>query len=99
MDNWTGTAGDDIVQAQNATLNTFDYIDGGAGQDTMVFVATNDVNVPVGATVKNIETINVLKSLSVILCVRHIIGVKNHGYANEEEAYCCRSGSCPWAVA
>src|SRR5690554_2989455 len=48
-----------------------------------------------GGTIKKIAK----KSLSVILWVRHIIGVKNHGYANEEEAYRCRSGGRSWAVA
>lgn len=38
-------------------------------------------------------------SLSVISWARHIMRVKSHGYANEEETYYCRTGGYPRATA
>ncbi|WEJ33840.1 DUF4214 domain-containing protein [Devosia sp. SD17-2] len=67
-DTFVGTAGNDTFQAKaggdlaDRTLNQFDSVDGGAGVDTMNIIArgTADVAVPTGATVKNVEIINVL---------------------------------------
>ncbi|CAB3646633.1 hypothetical protein LMG5911_02121 [Achromobacter spanius] len=37
--------------------------------------------------------------LSVILCARHIMRTKDHGYADEEETHSSCSGGGPWAAA
>lgn len=37
--------------------------------------------------------------LSLILCARHIMKTKSHGYADEEEMHSSRTGSGPQAVA
>lgn len=70
VDSFVGTAGNDtfnatmggVLDANAATLNSFDSIDGGAGTDTLNLVALNGVHVavPTGASVKNIEIINIL---------------------------------------
>ena len=36
--------------------------------------------------------------LSVILCAGHIMRIKDHGYADEEETYSRRSGGGPWPL-
>lgn len=53
---------DGFLGANAATLNSFDSIDGGAGTDTLNLIALNGVHVavPTGASVKNIEIINIL---------------------------------------
>ena len=68
VDNFVGTDGDDEFNAitgglpESRTLNSFDKVDGGAGADTMNIISRGfaDVAVPTGASVTNVETINVL---------------------------------------
>lgn len=59
-----GKAGDDIFNASeiagNKTWTVGDAIDGGAGNDTFNVTQTAAITIPVGATVKNIETMKAL---------------------------------------
>lgn len=69
MDTFTGTSGNDTINAQavdatgaaKTTLSGFDAIDGGAGTDTLNIYTTNAENAvfPTAATVKNVEIVNV----------------------------------------
>lgn len=62
-DNFTGTAGNDTFTAAQTTGPTWtvgDKLDGGAGNDTLNITQTAAITNPVGATVKNIETANLL---------------------------------------
>ena len=65
-DNLVGTADADTFQAVDdgaidATLTVFDKLDGGAGEDTLDMVVQGDLDVPGGVSIKNIETINLLR--------------------------------------
>lgn len=64
IDNWTGSALNDvanaILESGKSTLNSFDAIDGGGGENTLNIIAKENVEVPLGATVKNFQTVNVL---------------------------------------
>ncbi|MEI4264146.1 DUF4214 domain-containing protein [Roseovarius sp. D0-M9] len=60
---FVGTANNDIFNAAQTTAATWsvgDAIDGGAGNDTFNVTQTAAVTNPTGATVKNIETMNVV---------------------------------------
>ena len=66
-DNLVGTADADTFQAVDdgaidATLTVFDKLDGGAGEDTLDMVVQDDLDVPGGVSIKNIETINLLRT-------------------------------------
>jgi len=61
VDNLVGTAGNDVFSAAPGTFNTGDTIDGGAGNNSFTWVETGAITgTPVGATVKNIQTANVI---------------------------------------
>jgi S-layer protein len=59
-----GTTGNDMFYGTNATLNTFDSINGNAGMDTFFAVVANDAGGVIGYTlptnlfVSNVETLN-----------------------------------------
>jgi len=64
-----GTAGNDkfnvIIDGDDTTLNTFDSVDGGAGQDTMNILVDGEVTVAAGASVQNVEIINMVRTNAV----------------------------------
>ncbi|WP_374607449.1 beta strand repeat-containing protein [Diaphorobacter nitroreducens] len=68
-DNFTGTAGNDtFTAAQVATGDTWtvgDVLDGGAGNDTLNVTETTLIATPTAATVKNIETANLISGATV----------------------------------
>lgn len=70
-DNFTGTAGNDtFTAAQVAAGDTWtvgDKLDGGAGNDTLNVTTGNAIALPTGATVTNIETVNLLSGATVEL--------------------------------
>lgn len=69
-DTFNGTAGNDTFTAAQTTANTWtvgDAIDGGAGNDTFNVTQTGAIALPTGATVKNIETVNLLSGANVNL--------------------------------
>lgn len=73
VDAFIGTTGNDIINALSvdsktglpaSTLNPFDSIEGGAGNDTLNIYTTDAGNskFPDNATVKNVETINIFNA-------------------------------------
>ncbi len=73
-----GTSADDTFIAATTTGNTFtvgDSIDGGAGNDTLQITQTGAVTLPVGVTVKNIETVSILTDNTVNLDTTTFSGV------------------------
>jgi len=71
-DNFTGTANDDTfagsdVAAPGATptWSAGDKIDGGLGNDTFNVVQANPISVPTGATVTNVENVNLQSGSSI----------------------------------
>ena len=70
VDTLTGTAGNDTFNAVFTTAATWsvgDVLDGGAGNDVLNITQSGAVARPVGTTVSNIETINVVGDDSVTL--------------------------------
>ena len=63
VDQFTGTPGDDTFVATERTLNGADRLHGKEGMDTLELSsgsgANDDISIPVGATVKDIETLSV----------------------------------------
>ena len=63
VDQFTGTSGDDMFVATESTLNGADRLNGKEGMDTLELSsgsgANADISIPVGATVKGIETLSV----------------------------------------
>ena len=63
VDQFTGTPGDDMFVATESTLNGADRLDGKEGMDTLELSsgsgANDDISIPIGATVKGIETLSV----------------------------------------
>ncbi len=74
IDSIVGTSGSDtinVTQVQNNigtyvdTLTALDNIDGGAGNDTINVTSAAAITVPVTATIKNVETANLVSALTV----------------------------------
>ena len=63
VDQFTGTPGNDTFVATESTLNGADRLHGKEGMDTLELSsgsgANDDISIPVGATVKGIETLSV----------------------------------------
>ena len=63
VDQFTGTPGDDTFVATESTLNGADRLHGKEGMDTLELSsgsgANDDISIPVGATVEDIETLSV----------------------------------------
>ena len=69
-DNFTGTSGNDTFTAAQTTGPTWtvgDKLDGGAGTDTLDVTNTGAITLPTGATVKNVETVNLLSGADITL--------------------------------
>lgn len=68
-DNFTGTAGNDTFTAAQVaggdTWTVGDVLDGGAGNDTLNVTETSLIATPTAATVKNIETANLISGATV----------------------------------
>lgn len=73
MDSVTGSAGADTITGNTAlaalTLTSLDAIDGGAGDDTLNIAVTAAANLTaaVGATIKNVETLNLTSNGAVTI--------------------------------
>ncbi len=67
IDTFIGKSGRDTFNALNGTLTSFDKLDGGAGNDVLNISSTGAFTVPTGATVSNIETVNINAASSVTL--------------------------------
>ncbi|NML61178.1 DUF4214 domain-containing protein [Massilia sp. RP-1-19] len=64
LDTVLGTSGNDTINGGTLnTLSAFDNIDGGAGNDTLT-ILTDAATLPGGATIKNVENINVNASVA-----------------------------------
>lgn len=62
VDEVVGGAGDDVVNATGTTLSALDKIDGGAGKNTLNITdatGTLPVSLPAGATLSNIQNVNI----------------------------------------
>lgn len=64
VDTLLGTLNNDTFQAildggATDTINTFDSIDGNAGNDTLLIVGAGAVDVPANVTFKNVEVVNI----------------------------------------
>ncbi|MBF0680801.1 MAG: hypothetical protein IR164_17895 [Devosia sp.] len=64
VDTLLGTANNDTFQAiidggATDTVNTFDSVDGAAGNDTLLIVGAGVVPFPANVTIKNVEVVNV----------------------------------------
>ena len=84
-DTWTGTTGDDTFSAVDAstgnavqqTWTAGDYLDGGAGNDTFSIVTDRPIDAtPAGATVKDIENINITSTKNVTIDTSSFTGLE-----------------------
>ena len=94
VDALTGGAGDDtfvgnVNTTPAATLSALDNIDGGAGQDTLTVSDPSNTayTFPTSATIKNIETINIVHAADnagddVVVDVSNVTGVKTLSVVN-----------------
>lgn len=64
VDTFTGGTSADIFQGDAANLTAFDDLDGGDGDDVFNLITAINVAVPVGASVMNIETVNIISSVN-----------------------------------
>lgn len=60
VDTLTGTAGNDVINADETTLTDLDIVNGGAGSDVMNLLdLTGGSTIPSSATISSVETINI----------------------------------------
>ncbi|WP_353247295.1 hypothetical protein, partial [Limnohabitans sp.] len=66
---FVGTPGNDTfnaaLDAGDMTFTSLDAIDGGAGSDTLNIVSTGSLADATGASVKNVETVNLIASTAI----------------------------------
>jgi hypothetical protein len=92
----TGTAGNDVFSAvidtaTTSTFNTGDTINGMGGQDTLNLIYTGAAGLPVGATVSNVEIININYANTAALVTAPVLNSANFAgvqqlWQNDSEA-------------